>query len=113
MDFIFWIFITLFLLTLFGKLSPKIEWLKYEYDLNNFFLLIKNIHEYFDNDGKIPHGTIRLTKDVITVVVTDPKTHESSIYDVHYNKQTMEIVDVQQTNMSFALEAEKRHTHIN
>ena len=105
MDFIFWIFITLFILTLFWKSSPKIEWLKYEYDLNNFFLLIKNIHKYFDIYGKVPHGTIRLTKDVITVVVTDSKTHKSNVYDVHYNNQTMEIVDVQNTDMSFALEA--------
>lgn len=113
MDTIFWI-LTLFVLTLFLKVTPRIEWFtkEYSYDLNKFFLLIKNIHVYFEHYGQIPHGTIRLTKDLITVVVSNPKTHESMVYDVYYNK-TMEITDVRTVDMSFALEAKNEiHTLI-
>lgn len=114
MDTIFWIF-TLFVLILFSKLTPRIEWFtkEYNYDLNKFFLLVKNIHKYFEHDGHIPHGTIRLTKDLITIVVLNPNTYESMVYDVHYNNQTMEITDVRTVDMSFALEAKNEiHTLI-
>lgn len=107
MDTIFWIFITLFVLTLVFSF-PRIEWLtnkNYAYDLDRFFLLINNVQKHFDDDGHIPYGTIRLTKDMITLVVLDPKTHQSHMYDIQYNNKTMEITDVTKADMAFAVEA--------
>lgn len=77
---------------------------EYVYDIKQFFLLLKNIHLHFGPKKK-PHGTIRLTKDVITVIVMDPNTFSSVVYDVHYDHDTMTLRNVVRSDMTFALES--------
>jgi hypothetical protein len=76
---------------------------QYVYDFKKFVLLLKNIHTYFARDARTPHGTIRLTKDILTVIVIDPKTYASIVYDVHYNHETMGIRNVVRSDMTFVL----------
>ena len=75
------------------------------YDFNQFVLLLKNMHTYFARDSRKPHGTIRLTKDILTVIVMDPNTYASIVYDVHYNHETMAIRNVVRSDMTFVLES--------
>ena len=77
---------------------------EYVYDIHRFFMLLKNVHLYF-GPKKTPHGTIRLTKDVLTVIVMDPNTFSSVVYDVHYNHETMTIINVVRSDMTFVLES--------
>lgn len=78
---------------------------EYVYDFNQFVLLLKNMHTYFARDSRKPHGTIRLTKDILTVIVMDPNTYASIVYDVHYNHETMAIRNVVRSDMTFVLES--------
>lgn len=86
--------------------KPVVELLEkpeYVYDFKQFLLLLKNIHMYFA--PLKPHGTIRLTKDILTVIVMDPKTYTSIVYDVHYNHETMAIRNVVRSDMTFVLQS--------
>ena len=78
---------------------------EYVYDIGRFFVLLKNVHLYFGPNKQQPHGTIRLTKDVLTVIVVDPSTFASVVYDVRYDHETMAIRNVALSDMTFVLES--------
>lgn len=78
----------------------------YVYDIQQFFRLVNHVNDHFAKRGQFPHGTIRLTKDIMTVIVADYQTYASVVYDVHYNNQTMDIVKVTQSDMTFALQSQ-------
>lgn len=77
----------------------------YAYDIYDYFLLLKNIHMYFKKTNQVPHGTIRLTKDILTLIVLTPRTYASVVYDVHYDNKSMKIKHVVRADMTHALES--------
>lgn len=78
----------------------------YVYDIQQYFRLVNHVNDHFAKRGQFPHGTIRLTKDILTVIVADYQTYASVVYDVHYNNQTMDIVKVIGSDMTFALQSQ-------
>lgn len=85
----------------------------YVYDIQQYFILVNHVNDHFSKRGQFPHGTIRLTKDILTVIVADYQTYASVVYDVHYNNQTMDILKVTPSDMTFALQSQSdMHTLI-
>ena len=78
------------------------------YSLDDYFQLIRNTECHFDKQ-KTVYGTIRLTDTVLTVIVRDIDTNVSRVYDVHYDKVTMNINRVSDSDMAYYVNNNQQH----
>ena len=77
------------------------------YNINEYFKLVRNAECHFGEDNV--YGTIRLTDSVLTVIVRKHGSYVSRVYDIHYDKFTMNIRTVKESDIAHYINTTDRH----